>query len=63
MTIRYRFRQKDRGHSHPGSAPAQYPLEGEAFKRPYWRGSLEVAHHNTSSQHEVKINTGEQHAA
>ncbi|GEM_PF-5885372 len=56
MTNRYRFHQKNRGHRHPESAPAQCPLEGEVSKRPYWRGSLEVVHHNTLSQPEVKIN-------
>lgn len=56
MSAHCRLPQKNRGHRHPESAPAQCPLEGEVFKRPYWRGSLEVAHHNTSAQPEVKIN-------
>ncbi len=64
MTTRYRLHQKNRGHRHPESAPAQISpractqLAGKNSKRPYWRGSLEVVHHNTLSQPEVKINAG-----
>jgi hypothetical protein len=57
MTSRDRLHQNDRGHCHPESAPAQCPLEGEVSKRPHCDGSPEVAHHNTSAQPEVKINT------